>query len=96
MEFENPLIVTLDNKVVYETSIGGEEDMKQYDQILDGALDRVNIRLKNIKFFATAGPHRVGVTFKRRTFAESDDQQEMFGPGGGQDRLYRIPSFQLQ
>jgi hypothetical protein len=70
--------------------------MKQYDQILDGALDRVNIRLKNIKFFATAGPHRVGVTFKRRTFAESDDQQEMFGPGGGQDRLYRIPSFQLQ
>jgi hypothetical protein len=96
MEFENPLIVTLDNKVVYETSIGGEEDMKQYDQILDGALDRVNIRLKNIKFFATAGPHRVGVTFKRRTFAESDDQQELFGPGGGQDRLYRIPSFQLQ
>ena len=96
MEFENPLIVTLDNKVVYETVIGGEEDMKQYDQILDGALDRVNIRLKNIKFFATAGPHKIGVTFKRRTFAESDDQQEMFGPGGGQDRLYRIPSFQLQ
>jgi mono/diheme cytochrome c family protein len=96
MEFENPLIVTLDNKVVYETVIGGEEDMKLYDQVLDGALDRVNIRLKNIKFFATAGPHKIGVTFKRRTFAESDDQQEIFGPGGGQDRLYRIPSFQLQ
>jgi len=96
MEFENPLIVTLDNKVVYETVIGGEEDMKQYDQILDGALDRVNARLKNIKFFAAAGPHKIGVTFKRRTFAESDDQQEIFGPGGGQDRLYRIPSFQLQ
>jgi mono/diheme cytochrome c family protein len=96
MEYENPLIVTLDNKVVYETVIGGEEDMKQYDQILDGALDRVNARLKNIKFQATAGPHKIGVTFKRRTFAESDDQQEIFGPGGGQDRLYRIPSFQLQ
>jgi mono/diheme cytochrome c family protein len=96
MEFENPLIVTLDNKVVYETVIGGEEDMKQYDQVLDGALDRVNIRLKNIKFQATAGPHKIGVTFRRRTFAESDDQQEIFGPGGGQDRLYRIPSFQLQ
>ena len=96
MEYENPLIVTLDNKVVYETVIGGEEDMKQYDQILDGALDRVNARLKNIKFQATAGPHKIGVTFRRRTFAESDDQQEIFGPGGGQDRLYRIPSFQLQ
>jgi mono/diheme cytochrome c family protein len=96
MEFENPLIVTLDNKVVYETVIGGEEDMKQYDQVLNGALDRVNIRLKNIKFFATAGPHKIGVTFRRRTFAESDDQQEISTPGGGQDRLYRIPSFQLQ
>jgi hypothetical protein len=96
MEFENPLVVTLDNKVVYETAIGGEEDMKQYDQVQSGALDRVNKRLKNIRFFATAGPHRIGVTFKRRTFAESDDQQQVFAPGGGQDRLYRINSFQVQ
>ena len=96
MEFENPLVVTLDNKVVYETVIGGEEDMKLYDQVQNGALDRVNARLKNIRFFATAGPHRIGVTFKRRTFAESDDQLQMFAPGGGQDRLYRVNSFQLR
>jgi hypothetical protein len=96
MEFENPLVVTLDNKVVYETVIGGEEDMKLYDQVQNGALDRVNARLKKIRFFATAGPHRIGVTFKRRTFAESDDVQQMFAKGGGQDRQYRINSFQLQ
>jgi hypothetical protein len=96
MEFENPLVVTLDNKIVYETVIGGEEDMKLYDQVQNGALDRVNARLKNIRFFATAGPHRIGVTFKRRTFAESDDQLQMFAPGGGQDRLYRVSSFQLR
>jgi mono/diheme cytochrome c family protein len=96
MEFENPLVVTLDNRIVYETVIGGEEDMKLYDQVQSGALDRVNARLKNIRFFATAGPHRIGVTFKRRTFAESDDQQQLFAPGGGQDRLYRVSSFQLQ
>jgi mono/diheme cytochrome c family protein len=96
MEFENPLVVTLDNKVVYETIIGGEEDMKLYDQVQNGALDRVNARLKNIKFFATAGPHKIGVTFKRRTFAESDDQLQMFTPGGGQDRLYRVNSFQVR
>src|SRR5687767_5036428 len=96
MEFENPLVVTLDNKVVYETVIGGEEDMKLYDQVQNGALDRVNARLKNIKFFATAGPHRIGVTFKRRTFAESDDQLQMFAAGGGQDRFYRVSSFQLR
>src|SRR6266436_5473525 len=63
MEFENPLVVTLDNKVVYETVIGGEEDMKLYDQVQSGALDRVNARLKNIRFEARAGPHKVGVTF---------------------------------
>ena len=96
MEFENPLVVTLDNKVVYETVIGGEEDMRLYDQVQNGALDRVNARLKDIRFFATAGPHRIGVAFRRRTFAESDDQLQMFTPGGGQDRLYRVNSFQVR
>jgi len=96
MEFENPLVVTLDNKVVYETVVGGEEDMKAYDQVQNGALDRVNARLKNIRFAATAGPHRIGVAFKRRTFAESDDQLQMFAPGGGQDRMYRVNSFQVR
>jgi mono/diheme cytochrome c family protein len=95
MEFENHLVVTLDNRIVYETVIGGEGDMKEYDQVLDGALDRVNVRLKNIRFPATAGPHRIGVTFRRRTFAESDDRLQMFVPGGGQDRMYPVRSFQL-
>jgi hypothetical protein len=64
--------------------------------VQNGALDRVNARLKNIKFFATAGPHKIGVAFKRRTFAESDDQLQMFTKGGGQERFYRVQSFQLQ
>jgi mono/diheme cytochrome c family protein len=96
MEFENPLVVTVDNQLVYQTVIGGEEDMKLYDQVQNGALDRVNVRLKNIRFAAKAGPHKIGVAFKRRTFAESDDQLQISTPGGGQDRLYRVNSFQLQ
>ena len=95
MEYENPLVVTVDNKIVYQTVIGGEEDMKLYDQVQSGALDRVNARLKNIKFEATAGPHKIGVTFRRQSFAESDDQLQIFAPGGGQDRSYRVSSFQL-
>jgi mono/diheme cytochrome c family protein len=96
MEYENPLVVTVDNKIVYQTVIGGEEDNKLYDQVQSGALDRVNARLKNIKFQATAGPHKIGVTFRRQSFAESDDQLQQFAPGGGQDRSYRVNSFQLQ
>jgi hypothetical protein len=95
MEYENPLVVTVDNKIVYQTVIGGEEDSKLYDQVQSGALDRVNARLKNIKFQATAGPHKIGVTFRRKSFAESDDQLQMFAPGGGQDRSYRVSQFQL-
>jgi len=95
MEYENPLVVTLDDKIVYQATIGGEEDMKLYDQVQNGALDRVNARLKNIKFPATAGPHKIGVTFRRQSFAESDDQLQILTPGGGQDRSYRVNSFQL-
>jgi mono/diheme cytochrome c family protein len=95
MEFENPLVVTVDNQLVYQTVVGGEEDMKLYDQVQNGALDRVNARLKNIRFVAKAGPHKIGVAFRRRTFAESDDELQMFVPGGGQDRMYRVNSFQI-
>jgi len=95
MEYENPLVVTIDDKIVYQTTIGGEEDMKLYDEVQSGALDKANAKLKNIKFQATAGPHRIGVTFRRKSFAESDDQLQIAEPGGGQDRSYRVNSFQL-
>jgi hypothetical protein len=94
-EFENKVVVTLDDKPIYQTSLGGEEDTRAYDQVQDGVMEKVNSRLKNIRFETTAGPHRVGVTFQRRTFAESDDQLKMFLPGGGQERVFRVSSFEV-
>ena len=94
-EFENYVVVTLDGKDVYETTVGGDEDTKAYDQIQNGVMEKVNGRLKNIRFTTNAGPHKVGVTFRRRTFAESDDQQQLFVPGGGQDRVFRVSSFEI-
>jgi mono/diheme cytochrome c family protein len=96
MEYENPLVVTVDDKIVYQATIGGEEDMKMYDEVQSGAMDKVNARLKNIKFQTTGGPHRIAVAFRRQSFAQSDDQLQMFALGGGQDRSYRVNSFQLQ
>jgi hypothetical protein len=95
MEFENTLLVTLDGTLVYETVVGGDADMKLYDQVNDGGLDAVNIRLKDIRFNATAGPHKIGVAFRHRTFAESEDRRQMSVPGGGQDRVFRVGSFQV-
>ncbi len=94
-EFENTVVVTLDSKIVYETTLGGEEDTRLYDQVQNGAMEKINARLKDIRFAATAGPHKVGVTFRRRTFAESDDQLQTFVPGGGQDRVFRVSSFEV-
>jgi hypothetical protein len=96
MEFENTLLVTLDGREVYRASLGGGEDLKDANQQGVSAIDRINERLKNIPFEATAGPHEVGVTFLARTFAESDDRLQLTAPGGGQDRLFRISSFEIQ
>jgi hypothetical protein len=96
MEFENHLVVTLDRRKVYETTIGGEEDMKAIDQRQDPAVDAINQRLKNIHFTATAGPHEIGVTFLHRTYAESEDRIQSHIPGGGQDRILQVNSFEVR
>jgi hypothetical protein len=96
MEFENHLIVTLDHRKIYETSIGGEADMKAIDQQQDPAVDAINKRLKNIQFTATAGPHRVAVTFLQRSYAESENRLQSNAVGGGEDRVLRVNSFEVR
>ena len=96
MEFENHLVVTLDGQLVYETKIGGEEDMKAIDQKQDPAVDAINQRLKNIRFKSKAGVHKFVVAFRHRTFAESEDRLQMYAPGGGQDRVLRVNSFEIR
>jgi hypothetical protein len=96
MEFRNDLVVTLDGKLVYETSIGGEEDMKAIDQKQDPAVDAINKRLKNIRFNSKAGVHRFVVAFRHRSFAESEDRLQMYTPGGGNDRVLRVSSFEVR
>jgi len=96
MEFQHTLIATLDGNRFFEMKIGGEEDMKAIDQKQDPAVEAINARLKGIRFHATAGPHRVAVTFVQRSFAESDDRLQEQIPGGGQDRVLRVASFEVK
>lgn len=96
MEFANRLVVTIDRRKIYETTIGGEEDMKAIDQKQDPAVDAINKRLKNIRFRTTAGPHEIAVTFRHRSFAESEDRLQQHVPGGGQDRILRVSSFEVR
>jgi mono/diheme cytochrome c family protein len=96
MEFENHLVVTIDGKLIYETSIGGEDDMKAIDQKQDPAVEAINLRLKNIRFTTRAGIHHFVVAFRHRTFAESEDRLQVYTPGGGQDRVLRVSSFEIR
>ncbi len=95
MEFKNTIVVTLDGAEIYRTSIGGDEDMKAIDQKQDPAVDAINSRLKNIHFKARAGVHQLAVTYVRRTFAENEDRLEPLTPGGGEDRVLRLTSFEI-
>ena len=96
MEFKNTVVVTVDGREVYRTSIGGDADQKAIDQHGVSQADAINKRLKNIRFKVKAGQHKVGVAFLARTFAESDSRLESRIPGGGQDRILRISSFTIQ
>ncbi len=94
-EHANTLIATLDGQKFFELPIGGGEDLKALDQIGAPAVDRINAQLKNIPFTTTAGPHKLGVTFLHRSFAESDRQMRAQAPGGGQDAVLTLRSLEI-
>ncbi|MEO8307901.1 MAG: DUF1592 domain-containing protein [Pseudomonadota bacterium] len=96
MEFENALVCIVDGVVVYEVKIGGDADQKAIDQKGDPPVDAINKRLKNIRFQAKAGQHRVVVTFRARTMAESDARLASLVPGGGEDRVLSVNTFEIR
>jgi hypothetical protein len=96
MEFENTVIVLLDGEEFYRTNIGGEVDHKAIDQTLDPAVESINKRLRKIKFHATAGQHKLAVTFVQRSFAESDERIRTVALEGGQERIQAAHALQIR
>ena len=96
VEYKHRLIVTLDGTKVFENTVGGEEDIKAIDQQQAPAVAAINGRFQNIPLKVTAGPHKLGVTFVARTYAESDDVLYSFKPGAGEDRIPRVGSVEIQ
>ena len=90
MEFENTVIALLDGKEFYRTTIGGDADHKAIDQRLDPAVEEINGRLRKIRFRATAGQHKLAVTFVHRSFAESDERTRTIALEGGQERIQAV------
>ena len=96
MEFENTVIALLDGKEFYRTNIGGDADHKAIDQRLDPAVEEINGRLRKIRFTATAGQHKVAITFVHRSFAESDERTRTTALEGGQERIQAVHALQIR
>src|SRR5688572_24338686 len=96
MEFENTVIALLDGKEFYRTTIGGDADHKAIDQRLDPAVEEINGRLRKIRFKATAGQHKLAVTFVHRSFAESDERVRTIALEGGQERIQAAHALQIR
>jgi mono/diheme cytochrome c family protein len=96
MEYKHTLIVTIDGVKVFENTIGGEEDIRAIDQQQAPAVAAINARFMDIPVKVTAGPHKVGVAFVARTFAEPDEILHSFRPSPGEDRIPKINSLEIQ
>src|SRR5205814_2294847 len=95
LEYEHTLIITIDGNRVFAGKVGGEDDIKAIDQKQAPAVGAINGRFQNIPVAVKAGPHKVGVTFIARTYAESDEVLHSFIPGRGEDRIARISSVEV-
>jgi mono/diheme cytochrome c family protein len=95
MEYRHTLIVAVDGAKVFSAELGGEEDLKAIDQQQAPAVAAINGRFKDIPISVTAGPHKIGVTFVARSFAESDEVLFAFKPSGGEERIPNVGSLEI-
>jgi Protein of unknown function (DUF1592)/Protein of unknown function (DUF1588)/Protein of unknown function (DUF1587)/Protein of unknown function (DUF1585)/Protein of unknown function (DUF1595) len=81
------LLVTVDGKRVFAAQIGGEEDLKAIDVEQAVGLGRINDRFTGIKLHVVAGVHDVGVTYRQKTAAESNEVLHTFIPVTGMQQM---------
>ncbi len=96
MEFSNTVVALLDGKEFFRTAIGGEKDQKDIDQRQETAVAEINARLRDIHFHATAGQHRIAVTFVARSDIESEERFPSNPPAGGEVRQAFLSALQIR
>jgi Protein of unknown function (DUF1592)/Protein of unknown function (DUF1588)/Protein of unknown function (DUF1585)/Protein of unknown function (DUF1587)/Protein of unknown function (DUF1595) len=89
------VILTLDDVRVFEQVAGGSDDLKAVDQVQAEAADEMQRRFNNIRVKVKAGPHRVGVTFVQRSFAQSDSPLQPIAMLPEMERYPTIPGVDI-
>ena len=72
LEWPHQLEITIDGERVFLAPVGGPDDNKMSDENMSAAGDKIDERLK-VRVPDQAGPRSIGVTFIRKTSAESDE-----------------------
>ncbi len=96
MEFSNTVIALLDGKEFFRTEVGGERDQKAIDQKQESAVADINSRLRDIRFQAPAGQHRIAVTFLKRSNIESEERFPSNPAEGGEVRQAFLSALQVR
>jgi hypothetical protein len=89
------VIMTIDDVPVFEQSAGGPEDLKAVDQLQADAAEEMQRRFNNIRVKVKAGPHRVGVAFVQRSFAQSDSPLQPIAMLPEMERTPTIPGVDI-
>jgi hypothetical protein len=89
------VILTIDDVRVFQQEFGGPEDLKDVDQRQSAAADEMQSRFNGIRVRVKAGPHRVGVAFIQRTFAESDSPLQPMAMLPEMERVPTIPGLDI-
>ena len=97
------LVLLIDDKKVFQNTLGGPADQKAVDQQQAAAVEKIRNRFKNIRVKVSAGEHRIAATFIARAMAESDDtlqpldpvRQDPGGDTGAMDKLARVKDLEI-
>ncbi len=96
MEFTNTVVALIDGKEFYRTTIGGERDQKAIDQTQEKAVDAINARIRDVRFHAPAGQHRIAVAFLQAQQHRERGALSSDPPEGGEERLAFLSALQLR
>jgi hypothetical protein len=95
IDLPHRVILTIDDVRVFQAEVGGPEDLKAVDTRFASAADELQARFNHIRVRLRAGPHRVGVAFVQRSFAQSDSPLQPIAELPEMERFPTIPGVDI-
>ncbi len=89
------VVMTIDSVPVFSETLGGAQDLKDVDVRQSEAAEEMQARFMNIRVKVKAGPHKIGVSFVQRSFAESDSPLQPIAMLPEMERAPTIPGIDI-